>query len=1339
MVGQGRPQTARSYPWSVGTWNFRPVGRTCLTCLAIGLLVGSLLPVRALAAPEDLANLRIRLAWGGGTSRQWKAQLRLPDGVFQEPRCLGLEADVPGSLVASGHELLLEQRSPRSYDGIEVVVQAPRTAQLAVDLIPLDAPQERFTAEIAVKDLLPMAGTFSAAIDDKKNRILVQRSPGDDLRVRFQRDNLVFSPGETFVFDVLPHELSLEGDTAFRCLLQLLRHETSEQVWHEERELRWKGGVLADPLAPVSVEMPSLDGVYDLVIALVPKRFTPTLLPASPAHQRKVQLIVVGDEPLQASSEAWVEELEIDLANPKAWDRLKRLAQLKWIPRIGQEPLSNQKTRPLDHGTEKLTQLDPGGWQAVPLAIAQPGQPHILEVDYPADLRQTLGISILEPNAAGQVGQNGLDSGIDVPDGAVPVGGGVLRHRLIFWPRTKTPFVLLSNRRDDVSAAFGKLRVLSGPRELPASKAAHLEGGRTLALYFDKPLIARNFGATEGFDEISKLPLEDWQTFYDASLRLVQYLKHVGYNTLVMSVAQEGSALYPSDILEPTPAYDKGIFFQTGQDPVRKDVLELLFRLCNREGIQFIPSIYFGSPLPELEQLLRRGDQDSQGIELIGDNGHSWIERQGTIRGVGPYYNPLDVRVQAAMRQVLDELLDRYGKHPSFGGLSIQLGPQTYAQLPDRDWGLDDSTMARFAREAKASVRVDPADRFASRAKYVVGEGRGAWLSWRARVLADFYHQIEQQISQKRSGARLILASAELYSGRAAHAALRPTLPARKDIFEATLRFGIQPALYQDCEGLYLPRPYRMSPVLDLSDQALNLELNRSEETDDLFRGVSAACVLHFHEGLPVSLPSFDAVSPFGPQNTRIKLSAHIAPSGAFNRRRFVHSLAALDPLLIIEGGAMIPLGQEEATRDLLEAYGRLPSKPMEAVAPKTATSASRPVVVRTTVHEGKTYISLTNDTPWPVIVHLQTAGALRGRLTGLDRRPAPTVTRNPSGEVCQVSLQPYDFVGLVTEQTQVKIVDWTAEFPPSVAGELAQLVQEVRTRAKRKAEPLTVVSNSDFEATNGLAGWEFARGEGVQVVTDSEQPRAGKQSLRMTVTKKGGVAWIRSQPFAPPRTGRVSVMVWLRTRNESQQPPLRLAIEGVLDNRSYYRYAAVGRIEDSAPAVAKLTKPAALPEQWASDPFLFHVDDLPPSGLTALQVGFDLMDIGDVWIDDVQVFDAYFQSHERNELWKEIAATEFNLESGNILECERFLDGYWPRFLLHHVPNPGPATRVAERTTVAAPVPAEPPPPQIDTGQANRMDEGAPAWRRYLPRVPFRNPLKKSDENGGPGRHRTR
>ena len=62
----------------------------------------------------------------------------------------------------------------------------------------------------------------------------------------------------------------------------------------------------------------------------------------------------------------------------------------------------------LHHPLGDLAQLAPNhasgdpSWEAYTLSISQPGRPHLLEVGYPGDLPQTIGLSIMEPNAAGR-------------------------------------------------------------------------------------------------------------------------------------------------------------------------------------------------------------------------------------------------------------------------------------------------------------------------------------------------------------------------------------------------------------------------------------------------------------------------------------------------------------------------------------------------------------------------------------------------------------------------------------------------------------------------------------------------------------------------------------------------------------------------------------------------------------------------------------------------------------------------------------------------------------------------------------------------------------------------
>ena len=102
-------------------------------------------------------------------------------------------------------------------------------------------------------------------------------------------------------------------------------------------------------------------------------------------------------------------------------------------------------------------------WEAYTLNVSPPGKPYVLEVEYPSDVPQTLGLSIIETNAAGTLVPIGLDSGIDVSDeAATSAAPHWERHRLVFWPRTNSPLLLITNRREQSPAVYGKIRVLGG-------------------------------------------------------------------------------------------------------------------------------------------------------------------------------------------------------------------------------------------------------------------------------------------------------------------------------------------------------------------------------------------------------------------------------------------------------------------------------------------------------------------------------------------------------------------------------------------------------------------------------------------------------------------------------------------------------------------------------------------------------------------------------------------------------------------------------------------------------------------------------------------------------------
>ena len=962
MVGQGRPKTARATIKSTAIIHAACWRKKC----ALASILVFLLLTPFIARCEEL---RLRIAWGGGRERQWQGIVTLSEGALAEPKPLGIEADEPASMYLEQNgkddqqRLIIRQRSSRAYDGCDLLVDAPLSAKCTIQLTASDAPDRPLKFEIPLSDVVEEF--INKDLDGQGNRLLITRSPGDQLRVDFTRDSLLFTPGETFRFTVRPHLLPLPEGTKIRLKVQLLPTGGGKEIWSSQFDAQ------VGRESPIAVELPTPEdeGQYDIVLGVAnnqgwPQAVRRPLTWNKTIAERKVQIMVLELQRPATNSRAekeFTQLLEIDPANPRWSDLSNRLTQLQmpkaW--RLWKGPLGNDNLKPYRHALGNLMQLNPNAdspdvsWEAYWLPITQPGRPHILEVDYPSDVPQTLGISIIEPNAAGSIAPVGLDSGVEVQQEIISSADAprMLRHRLIFWPRTNTPLVLMTNGRDHSPAVYGKIRLLSGGEQL--SRAAPLpprQNQRLIAAYLDRPLFPENFSASEAYDDWCGRSLDNWNTFYEGSSRLIGYLQHVGYNGLMLGVLADGSTIYPSKLVDPTPRYDTGMYFTSAQDPVRKDVLEMLFRMFDRENMQLIPSLEFAAPLPELEAIRRLGGPDAEAIQWIGPDGKPWSATHPTQRGLAPYYNVLNVRVQNAMLAVLDEVVQRYAQHPSFSGIAIRLSADGYAQLPGPDWGLDDSTIAAFEQDTNVQVPGEGEDRYAQRAEFLAQDAnRRLWQQWRADRLTQFYLKAQEVLLSARSESRLYLAGAEIIGGESA-ADIKPVLSRRATIAELYLRAGIDAKNLQSNKQLVFLRPEQISAGGNLAANAAELQLAQMPDNDRYFQNMSASGSLFFHAPREIRIPSFDQKSPIKPSYAW--LVSQPAPSNAQNRRRFIHALASLDSQAVFDGGWLLPLGQEDAIRGMVAAYRSLPAVKFHQKSPTRALplnpSPSAPAHIRT-------------------------------------------------------------------------------------------------------------------------------------------------------------------------------------------------------------------------------------------------------------------------------------------------------------------------------------------------------------------------------------------------------
>ncbi|HBO44603.1 MAG TPA: hypothetical protein DD670_11850 [Planctomycetaceae bacterium] len=898
-----------------------------------------------------------------------------------------------------------------------------------------------------------------------------------------------------------------------------------------------------------------------------------------------------------------------------------------------------------------------------------------------------------------------LDSGVSLSEEVVAVEGTaprMLRHRLIFWPNTRSPIVLITNQSSRRPAVYGKIRVLAGWDHLPPKTPAAEPSGRLLAAYFDRPMFVESFCGSEAYDAWSQRSLDDWVTFHEGGTRLVDYLRHVGMNGVMISVFSEGGALYPSDVLRPTPRYDKGLFFDSGQDPVPKDVVEMLLRLADRQGLRVIPAMEFASPLPELETLLRAGGPDSVGIEWVGPEGLTWTQVHSPYRRMAPYYNLLHPRVQEAVIRAVRELVERHaGHHESFGGVAIQLAGYGYASLPDARWGMDDATVARF--EAETGVQVPGgagAQRFAGRQAFLTGPGRRVWLKWRADCLARFYHRLQSEMAAVDGKTRVYLATANLFAGPAWDERLRPTLSRGAPAAELLLETGVDPAQFDKPDGPALvgSRNVAIGDSLD----ALAVEHALQQPSGAAAGDRDGSARLFFHPASELRIESFDRKSPYRSSYTMLR--PQLVPSSHQNRRRFVRELSQSDLHVIFDGGGLLPMGQEDALADLFAAYCRLPAVRMQRVAPPAPPQSAQPVTIRHASHGGKTYVYAVNDSPASVTLNLQVFSSADCRVEPLvESRPVLGLTHSGGKTHWRVELGPYDLVAARFTDPKATFGSPEVTLPAGMRDALWTRIHDLGERRRVLLSPpaFSVLANSDFEqpaaGDGSIPGWIGSKTDPGRVELYRDPSRANGSGVARLVGGGSTVA-IMSAPFAPPTTGRLSLFVHLRVPDEKQQPSVELVVEGQWNGEPLSRVGVLGRRLDGYPT-------EAIPQQWKQ--FYFPVENLPLDGLTNLQVGFRLIGSGEVWIDDIELRHLEFESEELLRLSRIISSADMKLQTNQWSDCIQLLEGYWPRFLAQNVPLPVGVARVPPPQPEPERQPAEK--PAATTGLLDRMRDLVP------------------------------
>lgn len=1281
----------------------RRIGLTCV--IGIAMLCGGV--VRADGGEPPVA---IRVTWGGGKAVAWSGSIRLiglPESTGAAAsaappldwRLLSDDPSATATMHADSEAIVIHEERALDLNGVELQVADWRRARLSVELVPTSGRDKPTRVDVAVADLV--VSPVQQSLDADGNRLAIRRAPGDELRVVLDGPAAaVRRPGETIRFTVHPLLARMVTATAPELRLRLKRSAGGAEIRAQSKvleampeEMARAAGPAPQPFAPVplAVALPEQEGAYDLEIELVERG---GLRWSRSVAMRTLQVVAVGDAaPKEPVRDDWRLVYELDPGSPKLLERLRRLPGVS-MPSMGMPSVSIPKM-PLPsfslprvpvpkmpsvnsmvpglsgllsvgHSTLDTHPLGPmlklpaagaePAWEGISLVSAEPGAPHLVEVEYPLDQDALVGIRVLEQSGAAVRATGG--SGFEVRRPQIAAGGppklGV--HRFVFWPHTRTPLVLVTNLSSRSAASFGRVRILAGPARLAAATSLVQQGSGRRVLVHLPTADFSSFGAVDG--------PRDWDALLAGVRRSAEWASAQGAAGTVLGVYADGAAIWPTSFTHAAPRWGSGGSFDAAADVAPKDVLELACRIYARERLRLVPAVVCNGAVPALEAQAAR-DGEPAGILCVGRDGRPDPGGEGTrvIR-----YNILDPRVQGVVERLVSELADRVVASPAVDGIAIVLPHDGWLHSPGVAWGLDDTTFGRFiaaaGQEAAALAGpvlpgADPNGRpFEGRAALVEGPLREQWLAWREEEVAAFYARLADAVAARKHSWSLYVAPTTLFVQGPLASPFRPTLSANSPDADVMRSIALDPCRIAAHEHVVYVSPHVHAATDDVVERGLVHQANHSLP---LLRAAAQAArrgAVFVEQPAAIDVK---AVVPHGPfaTTTAAPVVVPAVATGAEARRPLAESLVASDIEVVFDMGLAHRLIDDDDRRRQ-RALEVLPAERLELVDHTPA-----PLVVRTRAGESGTWVTVVNSS----------AAACRAALS-CDRAPPSAVdaaTRvalpvAPTGEVV-VDLDAWETKTIVFEGDR-RVVSARPAFAPQMQEQLARLLVDLgqRRAALEAAGPMAALDNPGFDVPQmgGIVpGWELLEPKRGTLALVAGRP-TGDGGRAARFASVNGLATLRSNPFPPPATGRISIALWVRIAAGDQQPPLRIAIEGVEDDREFYRFAPVGRGSGAMPVSG----------EWSQ--FVLQIDDLPTRGIESLRVRLDLLGPGAIELDDVRVFDLAFDESQRVRLTRLLAVAEERLAAGDLGGCLVQLDGYWPRFLAERVAAEGSLSSAA-------------------------------------------------------------
>lgn len=698
----------------------------------------------ASAAPLEL-NLRV--VWGGSLPANYSGSIELDSGKLVCLHQLGIDPFDPSFLRnSSDHKLPFEDRATR-FGGCDIRVLGQSTSRLKVMIRSTDPQSQQISTkehEWMLHDLQENTHVETLELGDCK--LSVDRVPGDRLRVTTSRNHLIYNSDEPLSLQIQPCSLPWVS-TSGTLEYAIVDVNSGREVARQSKSLAMDEHGNSES-STVLLSAPHDEGVYDLRLKIEPKRKLAGVLNRTPAVERNVQFVVYNNlSSLNARRESlsWRKLSEVDFQAFEIQSLMEHLLEqsdgtkrFSLLEAAKAFTLGRRETHAVSlSGTPGAPLLlVPGNEAVTTLSGLVSGEMHRLTVttlNHNAPFRVV--ISEPQPRDRKKVPIACANEVFDATvqrsvhrNLASSTGLENEPFEVLFWPTSSSANLEISNLSSNLSMEILSVKVDVLTTVVDGINAPETSERNLSTLEYHSSNIRNFLGRTTRSNRASA-SYDDWGLFLEFAESTAKHCIANRFDSFAMVVDGEGGTLFPSSKLSSNYRFDTGIFSSDGRDPIRKDVVELMYRSLARYGIDFIPMLELSSQLREIEEtIVRKEERDvlqNQVQQDRSDESDFASQRK---------YNPLSPRVQHALASALAEFESRYRSHASYQGIAIRLSDESHLTFSRGIADTNTAILDQFVLETGGNIPRESVQRDL----FVSQRGKNSYHHWLNNSICNY-------------------------------------------------------------------------------------------------------------------------------------------------------------------------------------------------------------------------------------------------------------------------------------------------------------------------------------------------------------------------------------------------------------------------------------------------------------------------------------------------------------------------------------------------------------------------------------------------------------------------